>query len=345
MTREKRARLLGFAPADLWDRIAGSAPEATFYHTRTWADILTRTDPRRRSVAQAFELEDGAVAVLPVLEYRGAGGLVRTYDSSSPGIYGGPIAERSLRQDEVESILDSVAFHGALTKVRLNGNPFASWRLRRGASHDGAFTQVLDLSCGFDAWLGNSSSSNRSNVRKAERSGITVRLASSVADYQAYYSVYEDTLRRWGERTLYREPLDLLLNSRECADDAVRLWLAEMDGAIVGGLFAVYHNEYVTGFHAASLQSHLKYKLNNLLHYEAIRDACDRGFRIYDMGPSGGQQGVIDFKSSLGAQHLEYQSIVLSEGPVYRAARAVKATKSFISSRLPSGLRAPIPSA
>jgi hypothetical protein len=344
MNRSNGIRVIGAASAELWDRIASSAPEATFYHTRVWAEILSRTSPHVRSAPLAFELADGALAVLPLLENRRLVGSVRSYDSSTPGLYGGPIAERPLSGDELESILRSVPVQGPLTKVRINGNPYASWRFANSFAPGPTFTQAVDLSSGFDAWFAASSSSNRSNVRKAQGSGMRVRLASSLADYQSYYRVYEDTLRRWGTRTLYREPIELILNARDRAGDAARLWLVEKDDTIVGGIFAVYHNSYVTGFHAASLQPYLKYKPSNLLHYEAIRDACQRGFRIYDMGPSSGQQGVVDFKDSLNARRLDYQSIVLSEGQIYRAARRVQSLTTFISRRLSAGQGLPAPS-
>ena len=88
----------------------------------------------------------------------------------------------------------------------------------------------------------------------------------------------------------------------------VKIWLAEKDSAIVAGAIIFYWNRIVSYWHGASHQDFFSYYPNNMLHMEIIREAAAAGFRYYDFGPSGGQDGVARFKKSFGAVELPFVS-------------------------------------
>ena len=52
------------------------------------------------------------------------------------------------------------------------------------------------------------------------------------------------------------------------------------------------------------MEKYFKVRPTNLLMYEAIKDACDRGYAWFDFNPSGGHEGVEAFKKNFGAQAL-----------------------------------------
>jgi CelD/BcsL family acetyltransferase involved in cellulose biosynthesis len=272
--------------------------------------------------ACAFEMADGALALLPLISQRRLGGLMYAYESSSPGTYGGLIAERPLTASEVESIFKSLPSR-PLAKLQINGNPFAPGRLPAGAA--GPFTQAVDISGGFDAVSASWSKNTRKLMRRAENRGVQVSVAETEEEYRAYYAVYEEALRRWGHAALYREPLESFLNLRRIAGDSVRLWLARVDGKIIGGTFNLYHNRHVTCCHGTTLTDYGDHKPANFVHQEAIRDACNRGYAWYDLGNSSNLQGVIDFKESFSPQRLPFERATLRESFVYATAARARA--------------------
>jgi hypothetical protein len=327
------ARDLGLATADVWDRLVDVAPDATFFHTRAWAESLTQTYPFLRNASRAFELADGAIAVLPLIQRSWLRGVLVSYQSVTPGVYGGPIAERPLSDDEVRAIVQAIARPG-LVRLRINASPYATWRQPGHLTTQPDFTQAIDLSGGADAAFKAASDGHRRNVRRAQASGLTVRLATSAADYEAYYDVYQDSLRRWGNQALTHYPLELFLNIREHCGDSARLWLVCKDDQVIGGALNFYHNRHVVYWHGAFLESHFEFRPSNFLHSEAIRDACDGGFAWYDLNPSGGLEGVARFKQSLGARRLEYENLVLYGNPLFAAiGRFPALVHSFIGHR------------
>ena len=90
-----RVRELGPPWDGMWDEIADQSPEATIYHTRAWAEILTQTFGHLNNDPRAFILEDGTEVVVPLISKK-QGRFFTVYESAAAGSYGGPIARRVL---------------------------------------------------------------------------------------------------------------------------------------------------------------------------------------------------------------------------------------------------------
>ena len=56
-------------------------------------------------------------------------------------------------------------------------------------------THAINLEKGFDVIASNMSKGHRSAVKQAIRSGVSVRIASSIEDWLSYYQVYESICR------------------------------------------------------------------------------------------------------------------------------------------------------
>jgi lipid II:glycine glycyltransferase (peptidoglycan interpeptide bridge formation enzyme) len=94
------------------------------------------------------------------------------------------------------------------------------------------------------------------------------------------------------------------LNIFRDAGDALKIWVAEKNGKIIAVLTVFYWNNLVTPFHTASLKDYFDCCPNNILHMEVIKDAINKNYRYYDFGPSGGEDGVVQFKQSFRAEKL-----------------------------------------
>ena len=76
---------------------------------------------------------------------------------------------------------------------------------------------------------------------------------------------------------MIRYPLELFTNIRDHGGDAIRLWLVHKDGAVIGGALDLYHNRHIVCWYSAYLETEMQYRPANLVHYHAMRDACERG--------------------------------------------------------------------
>lgn len=292
----------------LWDAVVTANPESTFFHTPLWHDLVVRTYEDYSIATRGFIFADGRKAVFPLIQTR-EGGLLKgktRLKSSVFGGYGGIIAEDKLSDTEQSVIYDYLLSLKA--SISVDGNPFSHYTIPDTFTLKKDFTHVFALDGSAEDAYKRLSRGAKSNLNQAKKKGVSVRTASGEEDVLRYFHIYQDTLKRWGDATLFAYPQELLINIYRHGGDAAKLWVAEKEGTIIAGAIIFYWNRVVSYWHGASLQDYFDCYPNNLLHITIIEDALLRGYRYYDFGPSGGQQGVARFKESFGAEKHEFLS-------------------------------------
>lgn len=290
--------------AQEWDDAWQRCPYATYFHGREWAEIWAEGASGRYSPdPMAVELDDGTRIVLPFSIERFLRGLGRRHVSSPAGTFGGWLADASLAPAQQAALLDWVSARYPDLVWRIN--PYEQLLARPGTGRvTPDETHVLDLRSGFDAVYRNWRKGCSSAAQQASHAGVRIRLAGDLDDWERYYLVYEDSLRRWGPRASSRYPWTLFRTMADRASPDIRLWLAESGGTVIAGALCFSSPLHVVYWHGAALSSHFKLRPVNLLIREVIRDSAARGLTWFDFNPSGGHQGVKDFKRGFGAVTL-----------------------------------------
>jgi CelD/BcsL family acetyltransferase involved in cellulose biosynthesis len=293
-------RDLGPADRDGWLAVARRCAYATYFHTPEWAELQATFHPSLMVAAQAYRLADGTVVILPMLQHRGGA----TYDSMVPGVYGGPIAERVLSSAEVDAILSAAVAAGA-SRIRVFGNPYLE-HFRAEASAADEFTHRIDLRDGFDVTFRRFHQNHRRAYRYAVRRNVTLTRATTLDDVREYHRIYRIDRRRWA-RPKTDDPVELFEEiHRRCGEHTI-LWLAKVDGQVIAGDLWFYWNQHNVGWHGAADPAFFKYFPTNFLITEIARDAAARGHQWLDLNPSGGDDGVVRFKDSFGAERLHFR--------------------------------------
>jgi hypothetical protein len=139
------------------------------------------------------------------------------------------------------------------------------------------------------------------SVRKAEKAGLTVRLARSAQDLATFYELYLLTIRKHGSLPTGRRKLRRARTALEPCG-IFRLYLVEHEGSTVaGGLFHVF-NGTVELLYNASLTSALSLRPNHALYWHVARTAIEEGHRSFDFGGAWPQEPLGGFKSQWGAE-------------------------------------------
>ncbi len=292
--------------ADIWNAVARQSPEVTFYHTPAWHDTVVRTFPEYSTGTLLFSLENGSRALFPCLQTEEKRLLKKKVriKSSVFGGYGGIISEQPLQPGEMGKIYSHLT--GLKAALSITTNPFAEDTLPESFITEETCTHALQLPEDPELLSKKLNRGGKSNLNQAVKKGVTVREDASLEAVDTYIALYRDTLQRWGDSTIFTYPDAFFSNLFEAAGEHAKLWLAEADGKIIAGAIVFYWNRVVTYFHGSSLQDYFKHYPNNLLHMEIMRHAVQEGFTLYDFGPSGGQEGVIRFKKSFGAESYTF---------------------------------------
>jgi len=299
------------------NRVAEACPWATFFHSPIWHDLVATTEPEIQSSPVGFRLDDGTEGYLPLLEKPAKmGGLTRRYESTFQGCYGGIIADGEVDSEVRQRIFQSIQGQ-RVDRIKLTGNPLTEWSLPSETFElEEDFTQIIDIDRSWDDIVSDFARGHRSSYNKARREGVQVRHTRDPEDFERYFKAYEASLERWGEDASSAYPWSFFETVQSFAEqhpDHIRLWLAEIDDNLASGALIFYWNRHVSYWHGAAHAEYFDQRPNNLLHPRIIQDAIERttvgedNFEVYDFNPSGGHDGVVQFKSRFGTDRVSFQ--------------------------------------
>lgn len=290
-----------------WQESVQASSESTFFHTPLWHEIVVKTFKNYTIATKGFIFDDGSKAVLPLIQTK-AGGLLRgrsQLKASLSGCYGGVIAANKISEDRQNQIYDYITSLKA--NVSIGGNPFAAYTLPDTFKTKKVFTQLVSLT-DADTLYRRLSKGAKYRLKQAQKKGVTVRTARTEEDIAAYFAIYQDTLKRWGDTALATYPEELFFTIFRSDARAAKIWLAEKDGRIIAGAVRFYWNHIVFSWHNASLKEFFDCAPNNMLLMETMKDALAKKYRWYDFAPSAGIEGVVSFKRSFGAEKREFMA-------------------------------------
>jgi lipid II:glycine glycyltransferase (peptidoglycan interpeptide bridge formation enzyme) len=179
--------------------------------------------------------------------------------------------------------------------------------------------QVLQLGRPFDQIWAGFKPSARNKIRKAEKAGVTVRIASSEADFVAYHEMLTECSRRWATPAGFGR--GFFIGLAELGPETVQMWIAEHESQIVAGDLNFLYGDTIMNWGNVSRPQARSLAPNNLLHARAIKWGVERGLAGYNLGSSRGLPGVGSFKASFGTETVDLVRLSL-EKPWYRIAKA-----------------------
>ena len=254
-------------------------PAITFHETTTVSDLTARNE-------YVVAILDNEPYGIPLVNYSSLYPFTSTMAMSAIGI---------------NTVITSMK-----ASISIECNPFSDYTLPDSFSRRRDFVHFLPLEKGEDSIYNNFSRGAKRSLNKADEKGVVVRRIQAQEELKSYFKVYRSTLQRWGDATRVTFPEKIFSTLFHGGGDAVKFWVAEKETTVIAVLTLVYWNRMVHGFHAAALKEYFDCCPNNILHMEAIRDAIKNNYRFYDFGASGGMEGVIRFKESMGAEKREF---------------------------------------
>lgn len=285
------------------DAVADASPRATFYHTRAWLSSLSDAYPKLQVRCLVAEEGSRPVAYLPYVAVRR--GPFESLWSLPFGTYGGPVGDDALL-DELFAAYRRLALGRRVIELGLVDyhNLFQT----DGGDVEAGLCHVVDLSAGFDAvWREKFDKPRRRRARRAEEAGVVVRRATDDEDVRRFLEVYRSRLAGWEARAGHPDALFRNLLAR--GGDRVRMYVAVHEGGIVGGHVNFYYKENVTAWYGMASKRGDELNAGTLLYATAMREACETGYRSYNLGASLGKPSLVEYKRSLGGTPYAYRIV------------------------------------
>ncbi|MCK4511734.1 GNAT family N-acetyltransferase [bacterium] len=245
------------------------------------------------------------------------------------GSFGGPVLGTGASADTANALLKE--FAGAAASLRVG---FAQVVDRSGRIQESDLPgfrrvddtlQVISLAAGYEELERGFKPSARNKMRKAAKAGVTVRRAESEADFLSYHALLEECSREWMIRPRPGSEFFTALHGLD--PNVVQMWLAVHDGDVLAGDLNFALHGTVLNWGNVSTDAAKSLAPNNLLHANAIEQAVRDGHHTYDLGTSGGIEGVRTFKASFGTTDVPLRRFVL-EKAWYRGLRRAARRRS-----------------
>lgn len=295
-----------------WADFYTGCPSSTFFQSPMWANIWEKyTESRIYPNPLLLTFSDGLNTVLPFCCSDLRFGM-KKFVASPAGTYGGWLYRKENRPSKDH--LKVLGSYLAAQNIVLRQNPvdeiikehykFINWT-------NDDFSQIVSLKTDtFDEIIGSWRGSAQRNLKNALENNLVVKNTRNREDWEEYYSVYQESLKRWGGEasSSYSRDLFNIMLEQDIAD--ISLWIVEYEGKLISGGLFLYGPTHVVYWHGAGLSDYFNKRPSELLHYAVMKDAWERGYKWYDFNPSGGHEGVVQFKNNFGPARIKSRMFI-----------------------------------
>jgi len=302
------ARCLADRPAEV-ARLLATGAGRSFATGEAFEHALDRCDPP--GDRRCFVAYDGASPVAALagrIERRLGGAWFRAQPHGTPA---GPVFatdDRAAAAAAIWSELSRVAqdegwLGGDVTLYGPAATDRTLWpagaRMRSDHAH------VLDLSSGVDAWRASLSNAGRRVLAQAGKRGVIIERSVTPSELAATYALFREQARRWGLARV--RPLEFYRSLLDPPNPA-SLWIARIGKRIVSGILGFVSPEETYLWWSGSSPD-----ARPVRAYPATIDyiAATCGSARVNLGFSGGQARLTEFKEGLGARPIEVPIVEL----------------------------------
>ena len=312
-----------------WEESWRACEHSTYFHSPEWARVWRDYGATRvRPSPKLAQFSDGRRAILPLSYESRLGGLLSRYASSTQCTYGGWLSADSLELPHALLLMDWLT-RGQRHSLVWRFNPYDPLAFRAGLTRNIQCrrdeTHALRLAPKPEEVFRRFKATYRAQIKKAVASAeFSIEPASTLDEWRAYFEIYQDSRRRWGDSAAGGHGWPLFELFHRLRSPHVKLWLARRKGRVVSGDLCLYAKRHVAYWHGATLEDELSSNVAKLLKFEIIKDACTRGYSWFDFNPSAGLSGVRFFKQGFNCEVLP-APIVYVDTPFKRVARSCAA--------------------
>ncbi len=281
------------------DAFVREHPSGTPFHRPQWSRAIAASTGNRNHYLIA-EQGGTLTGVLPLTEIRSSL-FGRSLVSSGFAVDGGILAHGGEAVAALTDAAVALAEKLACPTIELRGGPLPPfWKVSEG-TYAGF---VRDLPAGEDAILKSIPRKQRAEVRKGLERGLDVSIGR---DLKGHFKVYADSVRNLGTPVF---PRKLFRATLETFGDDADIVLISKDGVPVSTVLSLYHQGTVYPYWGGGTAAARGERANELLYFELMKHAAQRGCTRFDFGRSKLGTGAFAFKKNWGfePQPLVYAS-------------------------------------
>jgi len=228
--------------------------------------------------------------------------------------YGTPLApSQDVRSQLIRKFLELSSAANCLNSTAVIFDPDWKEWFPQDIPAEPAESRIIELREDFDYYITRSLSSTKRKVcRRSRKAGVRIRELSGTSELKEFYRIYRERSSGWGG--VHPFPVTFFQNLFECSGPNLSFSGAFLDGRLLG-----CHIDFYGGNMAQAWISGVSGEGNELgaptfLICNSVRKAYEKGMRYFNLGSSGGEEGLIFFKESLGGKRSDYLIVNSGKG-------------------------------
>lgn len=162
-------------------------------------------------------------------------------------------------------------------------------------------SMLLNLPNSSDILFGDFKSKLRSQIRKAEKNGLTFKYGRDEKDIMDFFSVFSRHMKQLGSPTHSYEWFNQI--RKQYAKDMM-VGLVNNNDKVIGAGILLFINKRVVIPWAATLSAYNRLAPNMLLYWNLLKYSCNNGYNQFDFGRSTFGEGTYKFKLQWGAKPI-----------------------------------------
>ena len=297
MSPENNIRTLDPLKEQLWEAWTASHPGGSFFHSSHWARVLQTTYGHELHYLVEMDGEKPRV-MLPILEvnssWKGRRGVALPFSDECGLLCFGDATGHAIIQRARE-----IGEGRGWKYFELRGDVPSDTRAMQSASFVG---HEIDLTVGVDNLFGGFESSVRRAIRKAENTGVTVRVLDTLDATKTFFALHCKTRRKHG---VPPQPFSFFANiwKHVLQRGSGFIMMAEHQGRAIAAAIFVHHGQTSLYKFGASEEASLHLRANDMIMWEAIKWYAARCYTTFSMGRTTPRdEGLRRFKRGFGAR-------------------------------------------
>lgn len=277
--------------ATAWNAYVQSA--GTFYHRYEWRAINEQCFGHRSCYLAA--MRDGrVVGVFPLVQVKSR--LFGNIACSMPFVnFGGPCAEDDTVERELLATAEAVVAEWKSEYLEIRSlRPLGD----RYPSSEHKVSMTVELNVDAEALWNAYKTGHRQDIRRGQKKGFAATFGGREL-VDEFFDVLSENWRDMGTPIFARSYLHAIV---EAFGKDVRVCLIrDAAGTPAAGAFYGHHGDTVEGMWLGSRAAYRREYVGYVLYWEILRDACERGFRLFHLGRSSVESGGETFKKKWNA--------------------------------------------
>ncbi|MFW8600774.1 FemAB family XrtA/PEP-CTERM system-associated protein [Desulfobacterota bacterium M19] len=281
-----------------WDDFVLSRPDASPYHLFAWGRAIEEAYGHRLYYLTALK-ENKFAGILPLVNMK--------FPALLNDLTGLPFCDVGNCLSKNKEVQNALAAEALALGARLKAKKITL----RGRLHDSVIKKqhfarednqkvrmLLTLPPSSEILLKNFKSKLRSQIRKAEKNGVTFRWAGEDG-VESFYAVFCQNMHDLGSPVHSRQWFRAIMKNY---GNNARIGLTEFEGKCIGAGLILSTNEQTAIPWASTLRQYNRQAPNMLLYWNCLKFAADNGKKTFDFGRSTKNEGTFRFKKQWGAE-------------------------------------------